>query len=92
MYNGNILRADFTTFVPTNLPPPLCDTIIKPKLSFLKKKQVRKWYANFLCFELRSLVGKKVTIAQISLNSLASIPRNDTNRYNPLYSSKNHTT
>ena len=48
-------------------------------LSFLKKKQLRKWYANQLDFELGPLMRKKVQIAQISLNILAPIPRKDTN-------------
>ena len=53
------------------------------------KKQIRKWYAKFLRFELHSLIGKKVQIAQISLNILTPIPREDTNHYHPLYPSEN---
>ena len=35
--------------------------------NILIQKWVLKWYANFLHFELHSRVGKKLSIAQVSL-------------------------
>ena len=49
------------------------------------------WYANFLRFELRSHVGKKVHFAQISRNILAPIPRKDTNPSHSMCPSENLT-
>ena len=77
MYNANILRAYFTTFVPSYTP--MWHTIKRHKLSFLKKKQLREWYASQLDFELSPLMWKRVQFAQISINIIAPIPRIDTN-------------
>ena len=76
MYNANIPRAEITTFVLA--APPMLHTIIKHNLSSFKKL-LRKWYADFLRFELRTHVGKKVRFVQISRNILAPIPRKDAN-------------
>ena len=87
MYDANILRADFTTFVPSYIP--LSHIIKRPELFFLK--QLRKWYASQLDFQLGPLMREKVHIAQISLNILARIPRKDTNPSHSLCPSKNLT-
>ena len=88
MYNANIPRAEITIFVPSC--PPMLHTIIKPKLSFFKNCFEKK-YANFMCFELRTHVGKKVRFAQISRNILAPIPRKDTNSSHRMCPSENLT-
>ena len=91
MYNANIPRAKITTFVPSC--PPMLRTIIKPKLSFFKNcfENGRPPYANFLRFELRTHVGKKVRFAQISRNILAPFPKKDTNPSHRMCPSENLT-
>ena len=84
MYNANILRADFTTSVPSYTP--MWHTIIRHKLSFLKK-QLRKWCAHQLDFDLGPHIWMKVQIAKISLN----IIRKDTHPSHPMCPSENLT-
>ena len=56
--------------------------------NILIQKWVRKWYANFLHFELHSRVGKKISIAQVSLIFLRPFPEK-TNPSQPLCPSEN---